>query len=68
MANDFTTEQVLDRLRILLGKLVADGAYVSANTVGLAIDEIEAKMPQSVEHDDGQPDEQQEWLDYDKDC
>jgi hypothetical protein len=36
-----TTEEVLARLRILQKKLEDEGLYVQANTVWLAIEEIE---------------------------
>lgn len=35
-----STDEILARLEILWRKLEDDGAYVSANTVALAIDEI----------------------------
>ena len=34
------TQDVVDRLQILWHKLESEGMYVKANTVGLAIDEI----------------------------
>lgn len=37
----FTTEEILHRLEILYRKLSDEGFHVKANTVGLAIDEIE---------------------------
>lgn len=39
-APEFSTEQVLGRLRTLQAKLEAEGMYVSADTVWLAIQEI----------------------------
>ena len=35
------SQDVIDRLKILWHKLEDEGMYVRANTVGLAIDEIE---------------------------
>ena len=34
-------QDVIERLNILYNKLEAEGMYVSANTAGLAIDEIQ---------------------------
>jgi hypothetical protein len=36
----YATEEILARLEILYRKLNEEGAYVSANTVSLVIDEI----------------------------
>jgi hypothetical protein len=64
-----TTDDVLARLAILQNKLEADGLYVSSNTVWLAIEEINRLRPaEASSSDDGQPDEMQEWQDYDPDC
>lgn len=62
-------DDVMDRLRILHGKLEAEGRYVSANTAWLAIEEITSlRAPPAASDDDGQPDEMTEWGDYDPDC
>lgn len=60
-------KDVLDRLVVLHHKLEHDGLYVRANTVWLAIEEIKRLRELEVE-EDGQPDEQREWRDYDPDC
>jgi hypothetical protein len=40
MSPAFSTAQILERLEILWRKMEDEGAYVSANTVTLAIEEI----------------------------
>ena len=78
----WTTAEVLARLSVLENKMENEGRYVSATTCFLARmtirsmseaaaereDDFDERRRTILQDDDGQPDEAQEWHDYDPDC
>lgn len=54
-----------ERLRLQALNVEQDGWINAARYMRQAADELEQKQD---EPDDGQPDETQEWADYDRDC
>lgn len=58
------TAQLAERLRLHANNVEEDGWLNAARVMRIAADELDAQ----ISDDDGQPDEAQEWADFDPEC